>query len=54
MQSISVIIITLNESLKIQACLESVKWVDEIIVVDSGSIDNNTNRLHRLIKQIRI
>ena len=40
MQSISVIIITLNESLKIQACLESVKWADEIIIVDSGSIDN--------------
>ncbi len=40
MQSISVIIITLNESLKIQACLESIKWADEIIVVDSGSTDN--------------
>jgi len=40
MKSISVIIITLNESLKIQACLESVKWADEIIIVDSGSIDN--------------
>ncbi len=43
MQSISVIIITLNESLKIQACLESVKWVNEIIVIDSGSSDNTVD-----------
>jgi glycosyltransferase involved in cell wall biosynthesis len=40
MKSISVIIITLNESLKIEACLDSVKWTDEIIVIDSGSTDN--------------
>lgn len=36
---ISVIIITLNEEKNIQACLESVAWADEIIVVDSGSTD---------------
>jgi len=40
MQSIGIIVITFNESLKIKACLESVKWADEIIVLDSGSIDN--------------
>lgn len=36
---ISVIIITLNEAENIRACLESVAWADEIIVVDSGSSD---------------
>ena len=36
---LSVIIITKNEALNIRACLESVKWADEIIVVDSGSTD---------------
>ncbi|MEJ1958324.1 MAG: glycosyltransferase family 2 protein [Nitrosomonadales bacterium] len=36
---ISVIIITKNEALNIRACLESVTWADEIIVVDSGSED---------------
>lgn len=36
---ISVSIITKNEELNIQRCLESVKWADEIIVVDSGSTD---------------
>ena len=37
---LSVIIITKNEALNIRACLESVAWADEIIVVDSGSQDD--------------
>lgn len=37
---LSVIIITKNEGLNIRACLESVAWADEIIVVDSGSTDD--------------
>jgi len=36
---LSVIIITKNEQDNIEDCLESVKWADEIIVVDSGSRD---------------
>jgi len=36
---LSVIIITKNEAENIHACLESVAWADEIIVVDSGSSD---------------
>jgi glycosyltransferase involved in cell wall biosynthesis len=36
---LSVIIITKSEAENIRACLESVKWADEIIVVDSGSSD---------------
>src|SRR3990172_1157538 len=36
---ISACIITLNEESRIRDCLESVKWVDEIIVVDSFSTD---------------
>ena len=39
MNKLSVIIITKNESTNIRACLESVAWADEIIVVDSGSTD---------------
>ncbi|TAK54975.1 MAG: glycosyltransferase family 2 protein, partial [Bacteroidetes bacterium] len=38
--TLSVIIITLNEERNIRECLESVKWADEIILVDSGSVDN--------------
>lgn len=36
---ISVIIITKNEENQIAACLESVKWADEVIVGDGGSQD---------------
>lgn len=38
--SISVIIITHNEEKNILACLSSVKWADEIVVVDAFSTDN--------------
>lgn len=37
--SLSVIIITLNESAHIGDCLDSVSFADEIVVVDSGSTD---------------
>ena len=37
--SLSIIIITLNESRFITTCLESVAWADEIVIVDSGSTD---------------
>jgi glycosyltransferase involved in cell wall biosynthesis len=40
MEKLSVIIITFNEEKNIRDCLESVKWADEIIVVDSFSSDN--------------
>ena len=36
---LSVILITRNEADNIAACLESVAWADEIVVVDSGSSD---------------
>jgi len=38
--TLSVIIITKNEAKHIVACLESVAFADEFIVVDSGSTDN--------------
>ncbi len=40
MDKLSVILITRNEAANIRACLESVAWADEIIVVDSGSTDD--------------
>ena len=39
MSAISAIIITKNEAHNIRDCLRSIDWVDEIIVVDSGSTD---------------
>lgn len=39
MPRLSAIIITRNEEARIGACLESLQWVDEIVVIDSGSTD---------------
>ncbi|MFC1566423.1 glycosyltransferase family 2 protein [bacterium] len=36
---ITTVIITKNEEHNIRRCLESVKWTDEIIIIDSGSMD---------------
>ena len=37
--TLSVVIITRNEAKNIQACLESVSFADEVIVLDSASTD---------------
>jgi len=37
---LSVIVITKNEEGLLETCLESVKWADEIIVADNGSVDS--------------
>lgn len=36
---ISVVVLTFNEEDRLKACLESVKWAGEIIIVDSNSTD---------------
>ena len=43
MEKLSVTIITLNEEDNIRDALESVKWADEIVVVDSGSTDKTVD-----------
>ncbi len=45
-EKISVIIIAYNEEKNIQRCLESVKWADEIVVVD-GFSDDRTEEICR-------
>jgi len=37
---VSVIVPVLNEEINLPACLDSVRWADEVFVVDSGSKDN--------------
>jgi glycosyltransferase involved in cell wall biosynthesis len=39
MPTLSVAIVVLNEEERLRACLESVVWADEIVVVDAGSSD---------------
>ncbi|VAW98032.1 Lipopolysaccharide biosynthesis glycosyltransferase [hydrothermal vent metagenome] len=40
MSSLSIIILTKNEQENISNCIESARWADEVIVYDSGSMDN--------------
>jgi glycosyltransferase involved in cell wall biosynthesis len=40
MNKLSVVVLTKNEKDRIGRCLDSVKWADEIIVVDDESTDN--------------
>ncbi|HRZ86773.1 MAG TPA: glycosyltransferase [bacterium] len=44
---LSVCVITCNEERNIGACLESVRWADEIIVLDSASTDNTVDIARR-------
>ncbi len=37
---ISAVVITKNEELNIKECLETLKWADEIVIIDSNSTDN--------------
>jgi glycosyltransferase involved in cell wall biosynthesis len=43
MPKLSVTIVTYNEGANIRRTLESVKWADEIVVVDSGSADDTVS-----------
>ncbi|KKR87221.1 MAG: Glycosyl transferase, group 2 family [Candidatus Curtissbacteria bacterium GW2011_GWA1_41_11] len=37
--TISAVILTRNEEARIEACLKSLSWVDEVVVIDNGSSD---------------
>lgn len=54
MAGLSVIIITKNEALNIRECLESIKWADEIIVVDSGSTDDTVSICREYTRHVYI
>src|SRR6187401_400446 len=40
---VSVTVITLNEATNIEACLASVAWADEVLVIDCGSQDGTAD-----------
>ena len=50
--SISAFIICCNEARQIERCLESIKWCDEIIIVDSGSTDGTLEICRRYTDKI--
>lgn len=49
---LSVIIIAKNEARNIRNCLESVKWADELIVLDSGSCDETVSIAREYTKHV--
>ncbi len=51
--TISIALATYNEETKIQDCLDSVKWADEIVIVDGSSTDN-TVKIIRKNKNIKL
>lgn len=50
--SLSAFIICCNEERNIERCLESIKWCDEIVVVDSGSTDRTLEIVRRYTDKI--
>lgn len=54
MPTLSVYIICMNETEMLADCLESVKWADEIIVLDSGSSDNTLEIAKRYTDKIYV
>jgi len=51
-ETVSVVIITKNEESEIADCLESVGWADEIVVVDSHSIDRTVEIARRFTSRV--
>ena len=52
MSKISVILATFNEEKNIKECLESVKWADEIVIVDGTSNDKTVEIAKKYTKKI--
>ena len=52
MEKLSVTIITKNEEKNIGRCLESLKWADEIVVVDTKSSDRTIEICRQYTDQI--
>jgi len=52
MEKVSVIIITKNEEKNIERCLESVRWADEIVVVDTFSTDRTVEVCRRFTDKV--
>lgn len=52
MPGLSVVVITRNEAANIRAALESVRWADELVVVDSGSTDDTVRIARELADRV--
>jgi len=52
MPCLSVVVITRNEAANIRAALESARWADELVVVDSGSTDDTVRIARELADRV--
>ena len=52
LRRISAVVIALDEGKNIVACLESLRWADEIVVVDSGSSDGTQEIARRYTDKV--
>ena len=52
--SLSVIVITKNEAHNIEACLQSVLFADQLVVMDSGSTDSTVERAKNMGAEVNI
>lgn len=52
MGKLSVVISSYNEEKKIEECLDSVKWADEIIVIENSSTDNTAKIARKYTKKV--
>jgi len=52
--SLSVIVITKNEERNIAACLDSVRWADEILIVDACSEDHTVDIARRYTDRVLV
>jgi glycosyltransferase involved in cell wall biosynthesis len=51
-ERLSAYVITLNEEANIAACLESITWADDIVVIDSNSTDRTVEIARRYTERI--
>lgn len=49
---ISAVLITYNDAERIRPCLESISWVDEIVIVDLGSADETVSICHEFTERV--
>lgn len=52
MQTLTVVLVTLNEEKNIERCLNSVRWANEIVVVDSFSKDRTVELARRFTEKV--
>ncbi len=52
MKKISAVVLTKNEERNIDRCFSSIRWVDEIVVVDTGSTDRTLTLVRKYTERI--